>query len=193
MTDDGFSLFRLVEEYDGPPLRMLLAGAGSFAMRVLEVPGASRVLDSIQVPYSTTRTLSYLMDNHPNDTFAKDVQKVFHKTPAVSQQMCEWLHECNSNNLQGCAPLTVTAAITSKKQRQGQNHAFIGAGMPNAYDIWHVQLHKLDDVDFEDRNKIETRRFLQDRIISEIALSLATGITSHLRNEMQEAGYLEKV
>lgn len=190
MTAETFDLFRVVDEYDGPPLKMVLAGTGSYAARILEVPGVSDVLDSIYLPYSAGRVLQFIMDHHPR---GKDIQKEFRKTPSVSQQMCEWLHESNCVWLQGCFPLTITAAVTSKKQRQGENQAYIGIGLPGNYDIWHVQLARLEDADFEDVNKVEARRFVQDRIISEIALSLATGISSILLTEMEEAGYVRKL
>jgi nicotinamide mononucleotide (NMN) deamidase PncC len=189
MTDD-FDLFRIVQEYRGPPLKMLLAGAGSYAMRILEVPGASRVLDSIFVPYAEERMDQWLLATHPIPRVA---EAILERHPRVSQEMVSSLHVANCTSLGDAYPLTVTAAITSKRKRQGENQAFIAAGPPGSYDAWHVQLAKLEDVDFEDYNKVEARRFVQDRIISEVALSIATGIPSALRAEMEESGYVRKL
>lgn len=187
---EAFDLFRVVEEYDGPPLKMVLAGAGSYAMRILEVPGASAVLDSIFVPYSEESFEQWLLDTHPVTDVASTVLE---KMPKVSGTMVRTLHVANCANLRNTYPLTVTAAITSKKQRQRSNQAFIAVGPPGNYDVWHVQLARLDDADFEEVNKVEARRFVQDRIVSEIALSVATGVSSVLRDEMEQAGYVRKV
>lgn len=190
MKTEAFDLFRVVEEYDGPPLKMVLAGTGSYAARILEIPGCSKVLDSIFIPYAEERLEQWLLATHPLPDVAEHVLK---KQPKVSWEMVTVLHESNCTHLGNAHPLTITAAITSKKQRQGANHAFIAVGPPGAYDVWHVQLAKLENVDFEDFNKVEARRFVQDRIISEIALSLATGVSSVLRTEMEQAGYVRKL
>lgn len=187
---EAFELARVVEEYEGPPLKMVLAGAGSYAMRILEVPGASAVLDSIFVPYAEERMEQWLRKTHP---FPDVAMQVYRSKPKVSAASVSNMHVANCTNLGDAYPLTVTAAVTSKRQRQGENHAFIAVGPPGSYDSWHVQLSKLDDIDFEDQNKVNTKRFIQDRIISEVALSIATGVSSVLRAEMEEAGYVRKL
>lgn len=185
-------LHQIVEEYKGPPLKMVLAGAGAYAMRILEVPGASAVLDSIYVPYSSERMEQWLLSYHPRPALAKEV---FDAHPKVSLELLDTLHVANCSKLgeSDVTPLTITAAITSKKQRQGANQAFVSFGPPAASENWHIQLHKLEDVDFKDAYFVEQRRFIQDRIISEVALSLVTGIESELRTEMVNSGFVRKV
>lgn len=186
MNEDSFSLFRVVGEYEGPPLRMVLAGAGSFAARIVEVPGASKVLDSIWIPYSRERLNDWIRSG-PWDK--PEVEKV----KAVSEEMLDYIHWTNCTALKGAKPLSVTAAVSSKKQRQGENEAYIAVGGPAEIDRYHVKLHKLEDVDFEDENRVNTKRFIQDRMISEIALHFATGIPSVLTEEMMSAGYVRKL
>ena len=194
MSDAGFSLFRLVDEYEGPPLRLVLAGAGSYAARLVEIPGASKVVDSIWMPYSRFRLNAWVRDSlrGQEDIAAAFLDKV-DKVQAVSGDMLDMIHWCNSLNLNDALPVSITAAVSSKEQRQGENQAFISVGLPSDIQRWHVTLSRLDEVDFEDKNKVDTKRFIQDRIVSELALSLATGVSSALTDEMRTSGYLSPV
>ena len=191
MSDAGFSLFRVVEEYKGPPLSMVLAGAGSYAARIIECPGASGVVDSIYMPYSRERLDYWTWFQHTEKGIPYPDQTHMDKVQAVSQEMVEVMHW--SNNGDGVMPLTVTAAVSSKKQRQGGNRAFIAVGPHRMFEVWHLVMAKLDDVDFEDVNKVNTKRFVQDRMVSECALHLATGVSSTLAEELNEGGYLRRL
>ncbi len=182
-----FDICSFVSNYAGPKLRLLLTGVGSYATGILGIPGSSAVIDSIYVPYSRESVAALIERLHPN---AADV---LGNAGSVSQEMVVALHLCNSHDLREALPITVTGAITTTRYRRGDNHAFIAFGHPSSVDVYHLQLDKLDEADHSDTYKVSRKRYIQDRMISECALALATGTSSDLVDELQTGGFLVRV
>lgn len=179
-------LQEFVKSYTGPKLRLLFTGVGSFATGILGIPGASNVVESIFVPYSKESVVSLILEKHPTP---HDFLEAGYSS--VSLEMVNGLHACNSRKAEGLLPVTVTGAITSTRYRRGENHAFIAMGL-GSVDIYHLQLDKLKEEEHTE-DQVYIKRYVQDRMVSESAIALATGTQSDLVDELQKNGFLRKV
>jgi len=175
-----------VSSYQGPKLRLLFTGAGAWASGLLGVPGASSVVDSLHIPYSYDAVRSLLEKWHPN------ADTVLENSGAVSAEMATALHLCNCHDLGSLVPVTVTAAITTSRYRKGDNHAYIVVGHPSSFDVYHLILDKLSEQEHV-QPMITTKRYVQDRVIGEVALSLACSLSHPLLSELMEGGYLVRL
>lgn len=176
-----FDIHTFVKTYKGPKLRLLLTGVGSYASGIIGIPGASAVIDSITIPYSKESVSLLLERFHPCPGEADD-------WGSVSAEMVVGLHLCNSRDLGGAIPLTVTGAITTNRYRRGENRAFIAFGQESV-EVYHLQLDKLAQEEHTEEAATQ-KRYVQDRLVSEIALALGTGSQSDLVDELQKGGFL---
>ena len=181
-----FHLHSFVSEYQGPKLRMLFTGVGSYATGLLGVPGASKVLDSIQVPYSHEACSLLFKRHYPQGLEVSETHG------SVSKEMAVALHACNSADLGDLIPITVTAAITTSRYRRGDNQAFIAVGKPDNLEVWHLRLDKLTEEEHQPE-AVLTKRYFQDRLVSEVAICLATSLTTPILTDLLEGGHLVRV
>jgi nicotinamide mononucleotide (NMN) deamidase PncC len=182
-----FDVQALVKNYAGPKLRLLMTGVGSYATGIIGIPGSSSLIDSIYIPYSRESVAELIERLHPN---ASDVLE---KAASVSQEMVVALHLCNSAKLKGELPVTITGAITTSRYRRGENHAFIAFGSPSIMEVYHLKLDKLEEADHADEHVVARKRYVQDRMVSETALAMATGTQSDLVDELQTGGFLVRL
>jgi len=181
-----FDIQALVKNYAGPKLRLLLTGVGSFASGIIGIPGSSAVIDSISIPYSRESVETLLKRHHPL------ALHVLEKASSVSQEMVVALHLCNCVDAQSVRPITITGAITTTRYRRGENHAFIAFGGQEDVEVYHLQLDKLKEEEHTDE-LVAQKRYVQDRLVSEVALAMATGTPSDLVDELQKNGFLTRV
>jgi len=173
----------VVQTYKGPKLRLLFTGAGAWASGLLGIPGASSLVDSLYVPYSHESVHGLLRDRHP------DPESIIQNCGSVSQEMAVALHLCNSHNIGNCIPVSVTAAVSTNRYRKGDNHAFIVVGPPSSFSTYHLALHKLSEEEHTPE-AVAAKRYIEDRMIGEVALALSLDVESQLVNILKEDGHL---
>lgn len=182
-----FDIHTFVETYTGPKLRMLFTGVGSYATGIIGIAGASKVVDSIYVPYSHEACSNLLRRFYPSGI------EVLESHGSVSSEMAVALHACNSVDLGEALPLTVTGAITTSRHRRGENRAYIAVGRPGEMDVWHLKLDKLSEEEHGDEGAVIRKRYVQDRIVSEVAICLAVQTQSTLVSELQDGAHLVRL
>lgn len=181
-----FDMQSFVEQYSGPKLRMLFTGVGSYATGITGVAGASKVVDSIFIPYSQESCMNLFTRLYPKGLDVSEAHG------SVSEEMVVALHACNCTDLGTSVPLTVTGAITTNRYRRGDNHAFIAFGPANDPEVWHLHLDKLSEEEHTPEAAAQ-KRYFQDRLVSEVALCLATHLATELLHDLYEGGHLVRI
>jgi nicotinamide mononucleotide (NMN) deamidase PncC len=178
-----FSHARVVANYKGPKISAVITGCGAWLTSLISAPGASRVVDEIQVLYSEEAMFRFLKANLDPDTYIQAEM-----APAVSPERARFMIRALGNATAGrdVQRVAVTGAITSARYRRGSNRAWIAVGKDG---LWQLQLDKLEEHEHTAPN-VFRNRLAQDRMISEVALSLATDVHSKLCAELIEGGYL---
>jgi hypothetical protein len=144
------------------------------------------LIDSITIPYSKESVSDLLRRLHPQGG-----EDVIESAQSVSQEMVVALHLCNSRNLRGTIPVTATGAITTTRYRRGENHAFIATGQASV-EVYHLLLDKLSEQEHTPE-AVAKKRYIQDRMVSEVALTMALGAQSDIVDELQKNKYLVRV
>ena len=178
-------LTRVVNEYSGPKLAIIVAGGGSGIARLCVIPGVSKVLYSMVCPYDTAATIKLIEQNGGVCRYFK------HK--AVSPEASWELARCwEVRGGKEVVVIGITGAITTSRYRRGNNEAFISIGRGEINAQYHIKLGKLPESIYEDHiipwreGVIFRTREKEDELIAMTALNLATGISLPL--EIQKEG-----
>jgi hypothetical protein len=115
-----------VMRYKGDPADLILLGAGSCISNLLLIPGASKLINSIQYLYGEDE-LNSLIGPHNHS--------------AVSEEVVRKIIDAKKSDNR---PLVVmSAALTTNRYRRGKHHAWIGINCPeHTTKIWHNELEK---------------------------------------------------
>lgn len=165
------NLETFVDSYDGPRLSLIFTGCGAHAASLLLVPGASKVLHDIQIPYA-------------HEAVEALVGQL--STPAVSKERVLALHARSCP--EGVLRVTVTAAITSRRYRRGDNHAYIGVDTTDGTKVYHLTLFKIPDNAHTSTKAVSEARELEDFLICDTALGLATSQPIEVQNMFETHG-----
>lgn len=117
-----------VQQYQGDPIGFLLLGGGGLLGILPCIPGCSRVLDNIVLPYSKEAQDLYLYRKNKN--FKQD------NPQAISCVSLQWLNVMLFGaNSDGWSPLqkrilACTAALATNRYRKGPEQAIIGDWLP---------------------------------------------------------------
>ena len=116
-------------------LVLIISGAGIQAAKwILDVPGASQTILEIQIPYSNKamhELLEYTPTNFVSENTVIDMaRKAYEKSVAL-----------RSNN-EPVLGIACTAAISTDRDRRGQNHAYICSWTAHSRNIEHITLQK---------------------------------------------------
>jgi hypothetical protein len=142
-------LTNIVDDLD--PYRKLyfvLTGGGIELADIAKIPGASKCLYGIEIPYHKELTAS--------------------RFSSVSAEQCMFLAERLLSS--GKVPanvdvIIVTAALTTNRYRKGDTHAYVYINGK----IWHIQLPKLSEQDHKFASifhGIQNIRMIEDNILS---------------------------
>ena len=116
-------------------LVLIISGAGIQAAKwLLDVPGASKTILEIQIPYSD-KAMHDLLEYTPThfvseNTVLDMARKAYEKSIALRK---------NNEPVLGIA---CTAAISTDRDRRGQNHAYICSWTAHSRNIEHITLQK---------------------------------------------------
>lgn len=188
LADDphDFSHSRVVANYKGRKISAVVTGCGAWFTEIISAPGASRVVDEIQVLYSDQAMFRFLRENLSHDAYveASTAASVSQTRARLMLRALEKATQGRFTNL-----VAVTGAITSARFRKGSNRAWIALSTDISKSTWCLELDKLAENEHTPPNVFRSR-LAQDRMISEVALSLVTGLPSKLCFELIDGGYL---
>ena len=140
-------------------LMLIISGAGIQAAKwLLDVPGASKTVLEIRVPYSDksmNSLLGYTPEHFVSEATVLDMaKKAYEKSITL---------RTHNEKVFGIA---CTAAITTDRTRRGNNHAYICLWSPNSRNIEHLTLEK------GKRDRIDEDHIVSQSIINTIAMEI---------------------
>ena len=159
---------KFVKEYKGPKLTILTFGGGVSLAKLLTIPGASRVIHSINNIYS---------DEARNEYFFMKDEEAPEPAKLVSQEWVEWAHREAKRLIprQFSEKLVVvSAALPTNRLRKGPNHAWFSDGKMSIHVELAKEVDELHDVTSTSNNGesfyLEALRQEQDNFIAEEVL-----------------------
>lgn len=140
-------LIDLVKFYKEDPIVIITSGAGIGLSNVLRIPGSSNVIHECTNLYSVT-SLSRT--------------SLIYKFVSVEQvkELHYLIFKQGIYNDPNDRCLSIVGALTTNRWRKGPNHAYIMYGTINDYRIYHVELPKLSE---EEYNKLSPDDIIQLR------------------------------
>jgi hypothetical protein len=189
MTDYEKFLTRLVAAYKGKKIIGVVAGGGVSLARIAMVPGSSKILGAMWMPYGEDETITWME--------AREVNPVAFSEHAVcgaaaGELFSALAHVYGDNN----AIVAVTGSLTTNRYRKGDNQAFIAV---TTEDIYRLTFDKLPEEVYSDPvkpwadQKIFYKRQEEDEQIAEVALKLLTGFEEDTLKGLYDNGNLTKV
>jgi len=192
MTEYEKFLVRFVNAYsDSRKLLAVVCGGGISLSRIAMVPGSSKVLDAIWMPYSEEEAVSWLEQRTTVEYFS-------------NQAVCGWaakeLWDALAHMHVNPNKIAITSALTTNRARRGENQAYIA--VENEYghcEIYRLKLDKLPESVYSDPirpwadQKIFHKRQEEDELVATVAIKLATGFEKDTLKTDIENGNLTKV
>jgi len=179
-------LEKKVASYTGPKIGFVLTGGGIGVAQLATVVGASKLIHSITIPYSSEESERFIREGLSvvkNDRRAIERSKAYAKH-AVSEHAAELLALVGDKLWSGfqddpCGTVVCTAATTTSRYRRGDNHAWIGIVRPGGpwFDqrvtFHHLKLSKLSEEEYNKAGAgyIAWKRRDEDRQITEFILN----------------------
>lgn len=168
--------------YEGHKLEIVLAGGGFSLFDLLKVPGASKFIESISVPYGFDSMKHYMSHGNKNsdntkivsaEGVAKCMKSLIYQAKEKNARLYNQFQTAHKNTVEK-KYVVVSASLTTDRYRHGNNEAFIailGQG------IFHVELDKLshDEKWFNDdanRGRIQVVRYMEDETLATIVMAL---------------------
>ena len=168
--------------YKGPKIGFVLSGGGIGVAQLATVIGASKLIHSITIPYSYNESKRFILEGwrrFESNRSAIDAS-IEYAAHAVSERGAELLATAGSNiwgapqQDDPCATIVCTAATTTSRYRQGDNHAWIGVvnpyrSGPGENKFFHLELSKLSEDDHRTAGAayVAWKRRAEDREISD--------------------------
>ncbi len=135
-----------VKNYNGLPVSFVCAGGGIGLSDILKVPGASKVCNSIELPYSELSSKNILYKTAAcfprrgrcpyEEKFGSDFKAV---CPHTASEFSLYA------SLNAPIGIGVTAALTTNRYRKGDNHAYIAISTNNEIQVFHTKFTKLSE------------------------------------------------
>ena len=136
---DCISLARKFHEQpQAPGLVLYLTGGGmQLAPMLLTVPGASRTVLELQVPYSQ-RSLRQLIDTEPDQYVSADVARRLARQAFLRAQELSGTAAAGGTAGGRCLGLGCTAALRSEPPKRGAHRCFLA--LHSAAGVWELEL-----------------------------------------------------
>lgn len=188
MTDYEKFLIRFVAAYTGKKIISVVAGGGVSMARLAQVPGSSKVLGAMWMPYDEDETHVW-MEQREVDPKAFSEHAV---CEGAAKELYRALTNVYGDNNQLVA---ITSALTTNRYRKGEVQAFICV----RDDVYRLTFDKLDEGVYNDPIKpwadqtIFYKRQAEDEKIAEVALKLLTGFEEDTLTDLYGHGTLQKV
>jgi len=163
-----------VAAYKGNKVAIIVTGGGQGIAQLSTIPGVSKVLHSIIIPYSYEESERLIDDELGKGTGKSYTEK------AVSESSAELLCLSGLYRWANCKVIACTAATTTNRWRRGVNQAFIATGRnlggEKPIDHHHLKFSKLLEEDHKTPGGYASwKRRDEDRQITEYILKLIFG------------------
>lgn len=173
MKMDTHEVEKKIAAYKGKKVALVVTGGGQGIAQLSTIPGASKVLHSILIPYSYEESGKFIAEKLGPEKGAAYQEK------AVSQNSAMLLNLAGQLRWSGYRVITCSAATTTIRWRRGENQAFISVGGPGIEGTkdYHLKLSKLTEEDYHlmGSDYIAWKRRSEDRQITEFILKLIFG------------------
>lgn len=171
------SLKDLVLHYQGPKLSMMVAGAGVTLAQLQTIPGSSRILHGILLPYSEDMLLKILSGDR------KDSYEKSDKFKAVSAEVAEMmaLRARLLTKDRSAVGIGITGALTTNRYRKGENGGYIAVCYNKGGEVktfsTKFSLPKLDEAVYNqlDIDEISGIRESEDQQVAELVCNALLG------------------
>jgi len=173
---------KMVAKYNGPKVGFVVSGGGASVANLALIPGVSKLLHEVKIPYSLEATESFISSIWESD-------RGRYSNNAVSKESAFLLANAAKSYWGGDVGIIgCTAAITTSRWRRGDNHAWICVIKPNAPDgaeginrmadgkteYFHLELSKLSEKDYANAGGyVSWKRRDEDQQIADFLLEKA--------------------
>lgn len=141
-----------VRQYKGPKLVFVVTGGGIAIHQIAQTLGSSRILEAIHVPYSYEESARFIADAWGGSPKGIELGYEYGQK-AVSERGAELLCGAGSIVWPECRVIACTAATTTNRPRQGNNHAHVAVAEPasvsDKINHFHLSLTKMSEEDFK--------------------------------------------
>lgn len=164
-------------------LAILATGGGVGLGEIAKIPGASRILNSFQVPYDTEETLRFLRTWHPHK-----VDEFSFEHSAVSPAAALELYRAMEARYPTCRVIAVTAACMTTRWRRGEDRAYIACkNSEGVVQVWHLKIPKASEEEHKalDFDTLCAAREMQDTGISNVAMMILINHTPTLQGILE--------
>ena len=175
----------LVNHYKGPKLSIMVAGAGVTLAQLQTIPGCSRILHGIYLPYSEQSLLS-LLAKEGREYAAKPHFK------AVSAEVAEMmaLRARLLTKDREAVGIGITGALTTNRYRKGDNGGYVAVCMSKNGEVktfcTSFSLPKLPEAEYNQLNvdAVNNLRLLEDCQVSELVCNAILGKNEELYGKL---------
>jgi nicotinamide mononucleotide (NMN) deamidase PncC len=166
-------LKKLISDINNSDAKLVLtiAGAGIQAAKwLLDIPGASKTVLEIQIPYSDNSmsdVLGYMPEQFVSEKTALDMARKAYERSLILRTQNERV-----------IGIACTAAITTDRDRRGDNHAYICLWTADSRHVEHLTLEK------GDRDRKSEDQIISQAIINHISMGIlnSTNLNVALQN-----------
>jgi nicotinamide mononucleotide (NMN) deamidase PncC len=171
-------LYNRTKKYEGKKYAIVATGGGMGVLDLARIPGVSKLLHTIYVPYSAEETNAFVQENLGDDKLQE-----FQAVSNVSQEAVELLCAAAKNKWKDCNILVCSAALTSNRYRRGNNHAWVAHCCDETVVVKHFTLDKIPQEEHERNEDLPLyKRYAEDLQITEKLLSLIFNTPIDIRN-----------
>lgn len=176
---------KLVDEYNGPKLALVVTGGGIGVYQLAQTLGASKVLHVVYIPYSFEESGRFIREawnkKFDEPKLAEQYVNGF-MDKAVSAKGAKVLCQSGMLTWPDCKVVACSAATTTNRYRRGENQAYLCSGYLHndvfvenpleQLEQYHLPLSKLSKDEYEESGKgfIAWKRRQEDREITKFIL-----------------------
>lgn len=184
-----------------PKLSIIATGGGIAVSELLKLPGASAVVQGINLPYAVEETACFIA-MHSDESAAEEFRKKSVDSLSAMNLAAALRSVGKKNYLSNTTYLSITAALTTDRFRRGENRAHIAlyrkVSGSTVVDVaaYSLKLSKLTEQEYACgpalRNLIRQTRENEDRFVAWVALLLAEDPENLKLKQLIADGILEK-
>jgi hypothetical protein len=193
--DSDFSLF--LKEFVStkhpyePKLCAICVGGGASLSLIQTIPGSSRLMGGIYLPYDNAVVATML-----SDELGDEASKRYHEK-SVQKKVAEDFASIAMRKSPDGTGIGITAALTTNRFRKGDTHAFISFASNDwrVRTTYHLRLSKLPEEHHKDANLsgLSVVRATEDETIARLAISIVYGFGNDLFYEFEKNGLITEV
>lgn len=192
-------LEKVVNEYNGPKLALIVTGGGIGMHQLAQTLGASKILHVVYTPYSFEESARFIREAWTKqETVIEAVERAVCRftDKAVSPTGAKTLCQAGMLTWPTCRVIACSAATTTSRYRRGENQAYICSGYLyndplsieplEQVDEYHLPLSKLSMKEYEESGNgfIAWKRRQEDREITNYLLKIILNSNNSANNSL---------